>query len=74
MTGFARVEGGDEALSWVWEARSVNGKGLDIRTRLPQGFDTLEQAAREAADKVMARGNVTVSLNLTHNTETQGLA
>ncbi len=64
MTGFARIEGAAEGLSWIWEARSVNGKGLDIRSRLPHGLDLLEQAAREAADRHMARGNVTASLSI----------
>ncbi len=67
MTGFARVEGATEGLSWIWEARSVNGKGLDIRSRLPNGLDLLEQAAREAADRHMARGNVTVSLSISRD-------
>ena len=73
MTGFARVEGTTEILSWIWEARSVNGKGLDIRSRLPHGLDLLEQAGREAADRHMARGNVTASLNINREA-TQSLA
>ena len=35
MTGFARVDGAGEGYRWTWEVRSVNGKGLDIRLRLP---------------------------------------
>ncbi len=64
MTGFARIEGASEGLSWVWEACSVNGKGLDVRTRLPQGLDQFEQVARESARRHMVRGNITVSLSL----------
>lgn len=64
MTGFARVEGGDEDLGWVWEARSVNGKGLDVRCRVPPGFDALEPTARETAAGLMTRGNVTLHLGL----------
>lgn len=66
MTGFARVEGtaGDGQLSWVWEARSVNGKGLDVRFRLPPGSEGLEAAARKAAAAKLSRGNVTLALHL----------
>ena len=42
MTGYARASASHEGLHWQWEARSVNGKGLDIRCRLPPGFETLE--------------------------------
>ena len=64
MTGFARAEGGDGLLAWVWEARSVNGKGLDIRCRLPGGYDELDGRAREAAAARMRRGNVSLTLSL----------
>lgn len=64
MTGFARLDGGDESFAWSWEARSVNGKGLELRCRLPQGYDALEVAAREAAQKRMARGNVNLNLSI----------
>ena len=39
MTGYARAQGSDERRRWVWEARSVNGRNLEIRCRVPQGFD-----------------------------------
>ncbi len=64
MTGFARCEGGDEALTWTWEVKSVNARGLDIRCRVPSGMEALEARARAAVPKVCARGNVTVSLNV----------
>lgn len=64
MTGFARVDGADDAMTWAWEARSVNGRGLDVRLRLPPGLDSLEPQAREAALKRFARGNVSISLAL----------
>jgi uncharacterized protein (TIGR00255 family) len=64
MTGFARREGGDGAQTWVWEAKSVNGKGLDLRARLPQGFEALEPQVRAALQRVCARGNVNVSLTV----------
>jgi uncharacterized protein (TIGR00255 family) len=64
MTGFARAEGSAEAVGWVWELKSVNGRGLDLRLRLPPGYDSLEPALREAAGKVLKRGNVTATLAL----------
>jgi uncharacterized protein (TIGR00255 family) len=69
MTGFARSEGSAGGLVWAWELRSVNGRGLDLRFRLPPGWDPLEQALRESAGKVLKRGNVTASLTLKRETE-----
>ncbi len=68
MTGFARVDGAADGLTWAWEARSVNGRGLDVRLRLPPGHDALEPAAREAASKRFSRGNVALSLALERQT------
>ncbi len=64
MTGFARADGNGDGLSWSWEARSVNGRGLDVRMRLPPGFDSIEPAVREAVTKRFARGNVALTLSL----------
>lgn len=64
MTGFARVAINMDAFNWVWELRSVNGKGLDLRLRLPSGFDRLEATIRKIAGKSLGRGNVQISLNL----------
>lgn len=64
MTGFARAEGAADRLTWAWEARSVNGRGLDIRLRLPPGMDALESPLRELVTKRLARGNVSVSLTV----------
>ena len=62
MTGFARVEGARAGLAWTWEAKSVNGKGLDLRCRLASGFESLEPALRQAAQKRLQRGSLQVSL------------
>jgi uncharacterized protein (TIGR00255 family) len=62
MTGFARAEGQHDGLGWAWELKSVNGRGLDIRTRAPQGFESLEPLARQKLGEVLKRGNVNVSL------------
>ena len=59
MTGFASSADGD----WVWEVRSVNHRGLDLRFRLPPGLDRLEPPARTAVRAHFSRGSVTVSLN-----------
>jgi uncharacterized protein (TIGR00255 family) len=64
MTGFARVDGSGEGHRWTWEIRSVNGKGLDLRLRLPPGLESLEVAARERAAARLARGNVQATLSL----------
>jgi uncharacterized protein (TIGR00255 family) len=70
MTGYARAQGTDGSRRWVWEARSVNGRNLEIRCRLPQGFDRLENPARGSVGGRLKRGNV--SLTLTMTTERQG--
>ncbi|MGI4953596.1 MAG: YicC/YloC family endoribonuclease [Janthinobacterium lividum] len=64
MTGFARTEGAATGLAWAWawELRSVNGRGLDLKMRLPPGFDALEQGLRDQAGKALRRGNVGASL------------
>jgi uncharacterized protein (TIGR00255 family) len=62
MTGFARREGGDAKVTWSWEIKSVNSRSLDLRCRIPNGYEPLEAAAREAAPKHCARGNVTIAL------------
>lgn len=69
MTGYARAEGRDAQVSWVWEAKSVNGRGLEIRCRLPSGHDALEVAARELANRKLKRGNLQVSLNVSRIAE-----
>ncbi|HRK63743.1 MAG TPA: hypothetical protein PLN53_05065, partial [Terricaulis sp.] len=52
MTGFARAEGEHQGQRWIWELKSVNGRGLDLKLRLPPGFDELEDPARTAAGGV----------------------
>jgi len=62
MTGFARQRGGDEGHSWTWEVRSVNGRSLDLRLRLPPGAEGIEPAARTLASARLRRGSVTCNL------------
>jgi uncharacterized protein (TIGR00255 family) len=62
MTGFGRAEGASGAWSWAAEARSVNGRNLEVRFRGPPGFDALERIAREAAQSRFQRGQITIGL------------
>lgn len=64
MTGFAGVSGGEERASWTWEARSVNGRGLDVRFRCPDGMEGLEAPLRAAVAKAFARGSVSIGLRI----------
>ena len=64
MTGYARRAGHSGGLTWVWEARSVNAKGLDVRLRLPPGHEALDLPARQAAKKALARGSVNIQLTI----------
>jgi uncharacterized protein (TIGR00255 family) len=62
MTGFARVEGTSGRTRWAWELRSVNGKGLDVRLRLPPGFEALEAETRQLTARAFSRGNLQIGL------------
>lgn len=64
MTGFAREIGNTQSHSWVWEAKCVNGRGLDSRFRLPQGLDSLEQVVRNQVKTHFRRGNFSFNLQL----------
>jgi uncharacterized protein (TIGR00255 family) len=63
MTGFGRNEGAHLGLRWHWEVRSVNGRGLDVRLRLPPGLEAIEPRVREAVAKRVSRGSLNVTLN-----------
>ncbi|MEE9196261.1 MAG: YicC/YloC family endoribonuclease, partial [Alphaproteobacteria bacterium] len=67
MTGFARAEGQNGDGSWTWEVKSVNSKGLDLRVRIPGGFERLEPPVRDRAQSRFRRGNVTLVLSITGN-------
>jgi uncharacterized protein (TIGR00255 family) len=64
MTGFARAAGADDLWRWAWEARSVNGRGLDLRLRLPQGLDRIDIQARALAAARFQRGSVSLALTV----------
>ncbi len=73
MTGFARREGGDARVTWSWEIKSVNGRSLDVRCRVPSGHERLEAVARAALPKACARGNVSIALTVGRGDVTPGL-
>jgi uncharacterized protein (TIGR00255 family) len=64
MTGFARGQGVSGAYSWAWELKSVNAKGLDLRLRLPLGWDAVESPVRAGAALVLARGTIYGTLTI----------
>ena len=64
MTGFARIEGSHGDVAFAWELKSVNGKGLELRFRLPSGYDALEAPLRAALAQRFKRGNVSATLSL----------
>ena len=62
MTGFGRADGAGEGWTWSVEARSVNGRNLEVRFRGPNGFAGLERAAKAAGQARFARGQVTIGV------------
>ena len=65
MTGFARAAGTTGVHGWAWEIRSVNGRGLDVRVRVPPGLEILAEAARKRLSGAFARGTLHVNLAVT---------
>ena len=64
MTGFTSLSGAFVNHTWIWELRGVNGKGLDIRLRLPDWIDGLDAEVRARLSKALSRGNLNVSLRV----------
>jgi uncharacterized protein (TIGR00255 family) len=64
MTGFARGHGVAASYAWAWELKSVNAKGLDLRLRLPPGWDAVDAPVRNAANQVLSRGTIYGTLNV----------
>jgi len=67
MTGFAARRGAGVGYSWTWDLRSVNGKGLDLRLRVPDWIDGLEAMLRADLQKAISRGNVSLTLKVTQD-------
>jgi uncharacterized protein (TIGR00255 family) len=71
MTGFARRDGHARGMNWYWEVKSVNGRSLDIRCRLPQGLDSLEGDIKALAQSKFHRGSLQVNLELKRDAESE---
>jgi len=74
MTGYARASSALDGLHWQWEIKSVNGKGLDVRCRVPPGFETLDLPVREIAQRNLKRGNIQIGLTCDRGGAEQQLA
>ena len=72
MTGFARAAGELQtdlhSLNWVWEIKSVNGKTLDIKTKVPSMYEDMSFELKKLAGKYLQRGSVSVFLEI-YNTQ-----
>jgi uncharacterized protein (TIGR00255 family) len=64
MTGFAEAHGAQGGARWRWEVKSLNGRGFDLRLRLPPGFDSIEPAARQLASGRFRRGTLQATLTV----------
>ena len=64
MTGFGGAEGSGAGIAWAWEIRSVNGRGLEMRLKMPMGLDALEPGLRDTAAVALKRGNVNGTLTI----------
>jgi uncharacterized protein (TIGR00255 family) len=64
MTGFARGQGVSGTYAWAWELKSVNSKGLDVKLRLPPGWDAIEAPVRAKASEPLSRGSVFANLTV----------
>ncbi|OUD11063.1 YicC family protein [Marivivens niveibacter] len=71
MTAFASRTSQIDGANWVWDIRSVNARGIDVRVRVPDGFSALEQIIRQRIAKTCARGNISLTLRMTAD-NTQG--
>lgn len=67
MTGYARAAGHAGNLTFVWEVKSVNGRGLEMRFRMPPGLDMLEPLCRQAVQEKVKRGNLQAALTVTRH-------
>ncbi|MBP1804301.1 YicC/YloC family endoribonuclease [Rubellimicrobium aerolatum] len=74
MTAFASRRGDLDAIVWDWDLRSVNGRGLDLRLRLPEGIEGLEAGVRAALSARLSRGSVSLALRLSRGAGEGGLA
>jgi uncharacterized protein (TIGR00255 family) len=73
MTGFAEAQGSREGMRWRWEVKSVNGRGLDLRLRMPPGYDAIEPMARTLANERFRRGSLQATLTVETPESAKGL-
>jgi uncharacterized protein (TIGR00255 family) len=64
MTGFARTSGAVGDFLWTWELKTVNGRSLDVRCRVPQGFEAMDGIVRQTATEHLKRGNLSANLTV----------
>lgn len=69
MTGFASLGGEYQGVNWVWEIRSVNGRGMDVRSRQPEGYEAVEKFVKSAVAKACARGTINIGLRIKQGVE-----
>jgi uncharacterized protein (TIGR00255 family) len=62
MTGFARRQGSSGDFLWAWELKCVNGRNLDVRCKLPSGFEALDGFVRAACAERLKRGSLSINL------------
>ena len=74
MTGFASGQGSDGAFQWIWDIRSVNSKGLDVRMRVPDWITGLEADLKPMITKAINRGSVSLALRVTRDQVTSAIA
>ncbi|MEM1387969.1 MAG: YicC/YloC family endoribonuclease [Pseudomonadota bacterium] len=74
MTGYASQKGAGGGFSWMWELRSVNARGFDLRLRVPDWVEGLEAQIRKSVTQNVTRGNVTIGLKLTRDEADTGEA
>lgn len=73
MTAYASRSGTFESTNWMWEMRGVNARGIDIRLRIPEGLEGLDQAVRAKVKSDLTRGNISISLRVQHDEAAQAL-
>jgi uncharacterized protein (TIGR00255 family) len=73
MTGFAREAGVTGSYQWAWELKSVNGRGLEVRVRMPSGLDAIGEEARGQILKALTRGQGQLNLSLSKASATPKL-
>lgn len=64
MTGYARADAMFGSARLRVELKSVNGRGLDIRTRLAPGLDAFDIPIRQLLGQSLSRGSVNATVSL----------